>query len=209
MIKKNLSLNQMVDSLLSLVDDLGDKQKLRVRDIMDSEVITVSATQTAQEAAKLMMENEIGSVVIIETKNPQRPIGILTERDMNNRIVAENKLPSDIICKDIMSTPVKSISPDILLIETMHQMATEHIKRLIVMEQQKMVGIISQSDILEIAPYMIEILQDMAQMAKESHNVEYSAGYCQKCENWSDHLEEIDQIYVCENCRIPKKPSDF
>ena len=191
------------------MDNLGDKQKLRVRDIMNNDVVTVSAIATAQEAAQLMRENEIGSVVIIEQDNPQRPIGILTERDMNNRVVAENKLPSDIICKNIMSTPLKSISPDILLVDTMHRMATEHIKRLVVMKEQKMVGIITQSDILEIAPFMIEILQDLARIAKENQSVEYSAGYCQICENWSDLLEEIDEIYICENCRAPKKSSDF
>ena len=153
-----------------------------------------------------MLENEIGSLIIIDPKDNEKPIRIITERDMNNRVVAENKLPSEVVCRDIMSSPVSSISPNIKLTTAMHQMATQHIKRLVVIENQKMIGIISQSDILEIAPYMIEVLQDIAKMTKKSYESEFTAGYCQLCENWSDTLDEVDGIFVCPDCRSTEKP---
>ncbi|MFX1293460.1 MAG: CBS domain-containing protein, partial [Promethearchaeota archaeon] len=184
-------------------------QNLRIRDIMNTKVITLLPTATAQEAAKLMRENEIGSVIIVENKDQQKPIGIITERDMNNRVVAENKLPSDIMCSSIMSTPVKSISPDILLTEAMHQIAIMHIKRLIVIEKQQMIGIVSQSDILEIAPHMIETLQEVAKIIKNGYKSEFLAGYCEICGNWSDILEEYEEKFICEDCRALKEISDF
>ncbi len=187
-----------------------DKQKdLFVRDIMNPEVKVLPADASAQQAAKVMRENEIGSLIIVDSNSKEKPIGILTERDMNNRVVAENKKPSEVFCKEIMSAPVVSISPSIKLTTAMHQMATQHIKRLAVMENQIMIGIISQSDILEIAPYMIEVLQDIADTVKKSYKTEFSAGYCQQCENWSDMLDEIDGLFICPNCKTTEKESDF
>jgi signal-transduction protein with cAMP-binding, CBS, and nucleotidyltransferase domain len=184
-------------------------QKLTVRDVMNNEVYTLTATATVQEAAKVMRDEEIGSVVIVDPKDNQKPIGIITERDMNNRVVAENKIPNTIQCKEIMSSPVKSISPNLPLTDAMHQMATQRIKRLIVMENQQMKGIISQSDILEIAPYMIEILQEKVNNAKENYETEFMAGYCQLCRNWSDILIEVDDVYICERCKAAGKQPDF
>ncbi len=187
---------------------MDEKKKIWVREIMNPDVEVIPATATVQEAAKRMKEQEIGSVIIIDPNN-KKPIGIITERDINNRVVAENKLPSEIKCKEIMSSPVITIAPDIELTEAMHQMATQHIKRLIVMEKQKMIGIISQSDILEIAPYMIEILQDVSKIMNERYKSEFLAGYCEKCGNWSDVLDEIDESFICENCRTKRNSSNF
>ena len=188
---------------------MEEKRNLQVLDVMNHNVQVVSATAIVQDAAKLMRDNKIGSVVIVDPKARQKPIGIITERDINNRIVAENKLPSKVKCKDIMSSPVVSVSSKLLITEAMRQMATQDIKRLIVMEKQKMVGIISESDILKIAPSMIEILQEKAQLIKENFSTEYMAGYCQQCGTWSDALEELNEIYVCHECKDAENPSDF
>lgn len=176
---------------------------------MNNEVQILAATATVQEAARLMRDEEIGSVIIVDPKDNQKPIGIITERDMNNRVVAENKLPNNIQCQEIMSKPVKSVSPNLRLTDAMHQIATQRIKRLIVMENQKMTGIISQSDILAIAPYMIEILQEKANFVEESYQTEFTAGYCQLCRNWSDILIESDDEYICEQCKAARKRSEF
>ena len=190
--------------------ELVDKQKdLLIRDILNNEVKVLPAEASAQQAATIMRENEIGSLIIVDPKDNEKPIGIITERDMNNRVVAENKLPSEVVCREIMSSPVHQISPTVKLTSAMHRMATQHIKRLVVIENQKMIGIISQSDILEIAPYMIEILQDMANFVKKSYEAEYTAGYCQLCENWSDALDEVDGNFICPDCKGSKKPSEF
>lgn len=188
---------------------MEEKHDLQVLDVMNHNVQVVLATAIVQDAAKLMRDNEIGSIVIVDPEAHKKPIGIITERDMNNRIVAENKLPSEIKCKDIMSSPVVSVSPKLRITEAMRQMGTQDIKRLIVMEKQRMVGIISESDILKIAPSMIEILQEKAQLIKENISTEYLAGYCQQCGNWSDILEEINEIYVCHECKSAENPSDF
>jgi len=182
---------------------MADAQKLTVRDIMNEDVITLPETATAQEAAQLMRDNSIGSIIIVGDSS--KPIGIITERDMNNRLVAENKIPAEVQVKEIMSSPVHTIPPKVLLTDAMHQMSTKHIKRLIVVENQKMIGIISQSDILEIAPFMIEILQERARGVKADYKAEYTEGYCQMCGNWTEYLEELEGIFVCDECKAAKE----
>lgn len=186
------------------VEIMENKQNLKVRDIMNEEVITLTGDATAQEAAVLMRDNEIGSVVIVDAKDDTKPIGIITERDIMVGVTAEDK-SAKTLCKDIMSSPVFTIPPKLLLTDAMHQMSAKQIKRLIIVENQKMVGIISQSDILEIAPYMIEILQEKTNILKEGYNPEYVEGYCQLCGNWSEILEESEGIFICEECKATRK----
>lgn len=182
---------------------MADSQKLTVREIMNEEVVTLPGTATAQEAAQLMRDNGIGSIIVVEDSS--KPIGIITERDMNNRVVAENKLPTEVQVKEIMSSPVHTIPPKVLLTDAMHEMSTKHIKRLVVMEKGEMKGILSQSDILEIAPYMIEILQEITHGVKAEYKAEYTEGYCQLCGNWTEYLEEFEGILVCDECKALKE----
>ncbi|MHA1264140.1 MAG: CBS domain-containing protein [Candidatus Helarchaeota archaeon] len=190
--------------------DLLNKQKdLVVRDVMNPKVETLPSDASIVTAAKRMREKQIGSIIIVDPNDLTKPIGIITERDMNNRVVAENRLPSQMTCSEIMSTPLLSISPEVTITTAMHQMAVQHIKRLVVMEDQKMVGIISQSDILEIAPSMIEVLKEMINIVDNRYKTEFIAGYCQKCENWSDMLEEIDGIFICPDCKGLNKEIEF
>lgn len=191
------------------VESVVKKKELVIRDVMNYDVKKLPSTATVQEAAKIMRINEIGSIIIVDPEDQQKPIGIITERDMNNRVVAENKLPSKVLCETIMSSPVSSISPNIPLTTAMHQMATQHIKRLAVMEKQQIIGVVSQSDILEIAPYLIELSQQLINVYKENYKAEYTTGYCQLCENWNDLLEEVDGIYICPECKGEGKSSDF
>jgi CBS domain-containing protein len=187
---------------------MENKQNLKVRDIMNEEVITLTGTSTVQEAAVLMRDNEIGSVIIVDSLDSTKPIGIITERDIMVNVTAENK-SAETLCKDAMSSPIFTIPPKILLTDAMHQMSNKHIKRLIVVENQRMVGIISQSDILEIAPYMIEILQERTNILKEGYNAEYVEGFCQLCGNWSEFLGEFEGIYICEECKATRKSVEF
>ena len=183
---------------------MADTQKLTVRDIMNEEVITLPETATAQEAAQLMRDNSIGSIIVVGDSS-SKPIGIISERDMNNRLVAENRLPAEVQLKEIMSSPVHTIPPKVLLTDAMHQMSTKHIKRLLVVVSGEIVGIISQSDILEIAPFMIEILQERAHGLKADYKAEYTEGYCQLCGNWTEFLDESEGIFICDECKGTKE----
>ncbi len=180
--------------------DFEIRSKMLVKDIMTSPVITINEDSTADEAARLMRDNEIGCV-IVSGKN-EKPVGIITERDLAVRVVAENIKPNKITAKEIMSSPLRTIDADRTISEAAREMNHLNIRRLAVMYRGRLVGIITSKDILSVTPELIEIIQERARISA-SEEAEESlpvAGYCDNCGSWSDSLREVDGNYLCEEC---------
>ena len=117
-----------------------------VRDIMKKDVATIDAEALISDAAKIMSSRLIGSLVVVKNNNV---VGILTERDILLQ-VTEGKPLSNVKVKDIMSSPVITISPETDIEEAANVMIKNIIRRLPVMEGQKLVGIITSEDIIGI-----------------------------------------------------------
>jgi CBS domain-containing protein len=114
----------------------------KVKDFMTKGVLTVDEEKTIFEAAKLMSQKEVGDVVVLKGEIPR---GIVTERDFVRRVVAK-KTPLDSKISDVMSRPLITIDPDASLKEAARKMVKRGIRRLPVVEQHKLVGIIVVSD---------------------------------------------------------------
>jgi CBS domain-containing protein len=114
----------------------------KVKDFMTKGVLTIDAEKTVFEAAELMSQKEVGDVVVLEGEMPR---GIVTERDFVRRVVAK-KRPLDTKISDVMSKPLITISPDASLKEAARKMVNEGIRRLPVVKQHRLVGIIVVSD---------------------------------------------------------------
>ena len=113
-----------------------------VKDIMTKTVITVGVDCSVFEAAELMNSKEIGSLVIVQG---EAPVGIITERDIVRRIVAK-KLPYETKVSEIMTTQPVTVDPDMSLKDAARLMSTNKIRRLPVVKQNKLVGIVVASD---------------------------------------------------------------
>jgi CBS domain-containing protein len=114
----------------------------KVKDFMTKGVLTVDEEKTIFEAAKLMSQKEVGDVVVLKGEIPR---GIVTERDFVRRVVAK-KTPLDANISDVMTKPLITISPEASLKEAARKMVNNGIRRLPVIEQHKLVGIIVVSD---------------------------------------------------------------
>ena len=114
----------------------------KVKDFMTKGVLTVDEEKTIFEAAELMSQKEVGDVVVLKGEIPR---GIVTERDFVRRVVAK-KTPLDAKISDVMTKPLITISPDASLKEAARKMVNSGIRRLPVIEQHKLVGIIVVSD---------------------------------------------------------------
>lgn len=114
----------------------------KVKDFMTKGVLTIDAEKTIFEAAELMSQKEVGDVVVVKGEIPR---GIVTERDFVRRVVAK-KRPLDTKISDIMSKPLITIAPEASLKEAARKMVNKGIRRLPVVEQHKLVGIIVVSD---------------------------------------------------------------
>ncbi|MFH0862571.1 MAG: CBS domain-containing protein [Candidatus Altiarchaeota archaeon] len=111
---------------------------------MSHNVYTVESGSCVQEAAKLMSDKNIGSVIVA---SGGRILGILTERDLSDKIVAENKNPSEVKAGDVMKSPVVTVNPDTTISEASRIMSEGGFRRLPIVEDGRIAGIITQRDV--------------------------------------------------------------
>jgi len=117
-----------------------------VADIMSSPVVTVDIQTTAKDAANIMVQNRIGSIIVTEKG---RAIGIVTERDMLESVLALGKDPITVRTRDIMSSPLVSINKEAPILEAIRKMRRHNIRRLLIMEDDHLVGLVTEKDILK------------------------------------------------------------
>lgn len=173
--------------------------EILIREAMTKNVATIPRDVSVNEAAKIMEKSNIGSVVVVEGKSP---IGIVTERDITYRVVAFDKRPSTVKVSKIMSKPIKTIGPDTTLTEASKIMAKYNIRRLPVIEDKKLVGIITNKDIVVIAPGQIEILRELSRMRESvSGGEDLEKGTCENCGDHGVRLYEVNGTFACDSCR--------
>jgi signal-transduction protein with cAMP-binding, CBS, and nucleotidyltransferase domain len=116
-----------------------------VRQIMRT-IVSVDSKARAKDAARLMAEKHIGSLI---ANRDGLPFGIVTERDMMEKIVAQGADPAKVTVGDIMTAPLATIEASASLIDAARKMVEKQVKRLVVTEHDKIIGIISQTDVVE------------------------------------------------------------
>ena len=122
---------------------------------MSKKVMTATKNQYVNSAAKLMANNDISSLVVVESK---KPIGIITERDIIKKIVAQDRDPAKVKVKDIATMKVVTINSDESTAQASNLMALGKIKQLPVLKGGKLVGIITSTDIMRAIRVMKEDL---------------------------------------------------
>jgi CBS domain-containing protein len=132
---------------------------LKVEDVMVKEVITIDEDSTVKDAADVMNKFEIGCVIAVRKG---KAMGILTERDLLKRVVAEGKDAAKTKVKDIMTSPLIVAEPSMDLAEAVKLMFKMKIKKLPVVDGKRLVGLISLTDIARFQPQMISILKQLA-----------------------------------------------
>ena len=116
----------------------------QIRDIMEKNVITIENDKTAQEAAKIIAEKDISFLVVINDGIPQ---GVLSESDFVRKVAAEDKKSSGIKVSDIMSYKFRSVDPTTSIEDAVQKMLNKNIRRLLVIDNEKLVGVITQTDL--------------------------------------------------------------
>jgi CBS domain-containing protein len=117
---------------------------MQVREIMTTRIVSVEPTSTVKDAALLMNRHNIGSMPVVEGTAVR---GMITDRDIVLRCVAENRDASTLKVSDICSSGAVSISPEKNVSDAMNLMSTEQVRRLPVIDNGRLVGMLSVADV--------------------------------------------------------------
>jgi CBS domain-containing protein len=129
-----------------------------VRDVMSKEVRVVRPDTTVKEVVATMNKFNIGSIIVVQG---ERPVGIITERDILRRLVEPCLAPETLTARHIMTSPVVTINENASIEEAARLMAKKKVKRLPVMEDDKIVGVITYTDIVFKVPTLLSILEEL------------------------------------------------
>ncbi|RLI96797.1 MAG: CBS domain-containing protein [Candidatus Aenigmatarchaeota archaeon] len=174
---------------------------LKVKDIMKSNVITVDPQLTVSDAAKIMTNNRIGSVVVLDKK--MKPVDIVTDDDIVG-LIAGGKDPKKLKIKDIpKKRDLITTSPEDDVLKTTKRMIKTGVKRLPVIKDGKLQGIVSDKEILITAPELLEIMSEKLRTRVEmvAQPDQHISGICEECESYSDELVNLGGRWLCEDCR--------
>jgi len=135
---------------------------------MVTEVVTLDGDISVKEAAEIMAQEDVSAVIVtIEGKAN----GILTERDILKRIVAEDKNSIKTKVKEIMSSPLVTIEPNMDLEEAARLMFDKKIKNLPVVHENRLVGLVGLQDILKFQPEVLKMLKQTMETPKNIQKV--------------------------------------
>ena len=115
-----------------------------VRDAMTADPRSIGVSASVVEAARLMREQHIGSLPVTED---ERLVGMITDRDITTRVVAESAVPKTTSVGDVYSRDLISVEPNSDLEEALRLMARHQVRRLPVVENDRLVGMVAQADI--------------------------------------------------------------
>ena len=155
--------------------------RVLVRDIMNSPVVSASPNDTIHGIAKKMKDDNIGSIIIMEK---EKPVGIVTDWDIVSKALVNDSKPSQIKSKEVMEE-LYTVEGEESITEAARLLRKHKIKRLGVVYKNRLVGIISSSDVIAVTPDLVEIVSEKATIIRGELGIARSAkhisGYCDEC----------------------------
>ncbi len=179
---------------------------VQIQDVMSVTPIIIRKNETVRKAAQLMKDADVGSLIVLNEKEEIE--GIITENDIVFDTVAEGLNPSEVTVQAIMSAPVHTIEGSRTILECAKIMAERGIRRLPVTKGGDMIGMITENDILELSPALMDITREYARIQypedvngyREPKEREIS-GYCENCNVYSDKLISKNSELLCPECQ--------
>jgi CBS domain-containing protein len=136
-----------------------------VEEVMTRDVVTIDSNETVYDACKLYCEIKVGSLVVM---NRDMIVGIITERDIIERAILQNKAPTKTRIRDIMSPNIKTVHALAPIEKAAIIMKENNIKKLPVILNNDIVGIITETDLSRTVEYFSEALEELIELYHES-----------------------------------------
>lgn len=172
--------------------------RLPVLEVMTTDPVTAPPDLTVVEAASVMRDRGVGSLIVVEGG---KAIGIMTERDIVTKVAAEDRKASSLKVKDVMTSPVVSVHPHEEVEEAARRMSKRRIRRLPVVQDGKLLGIITENDIVRVWPHLVEVTREWARAGLLDEGQGPVEGHCDSCGVYSGQLMRDGKLLLCPDCR--------
>jgi signal-transduction protein with cAMP-binding, CBS, and nucleotidyltransferase domain len=177
-------------------DAIRLETRVPVTEVMKHNPTMIGTDASVAMAAKVMCSEDVGSVIIIEDHSP---IGIVTEEDINCKVVAKDLRPSTVRVNEIMSTPLITVSADKTAGDAAHMMVKHKVRRLPVVDATNtVIGILTVRDLLTVSSEVNDLMADLVEINREEL---VEVGMCNRCSQMSDDLKRVDNVMLCARCR--------
>ncbi len=172
---------------------------IKVGDVMAKGIVTVKPEDTVKKACEIMAKHDLSGMTVMERG---KVVGMLTQGDLV-AMIARGENPSKIKVRNIMGTKLASISPNADIRKAAEVMVENRVKRLPVLKNGRLVGVITQTDIVRISPSVYDLIFEKAKMETGTIlDTEFGmSGECEECGNYSEDLRNINGTLVCQECR--------
>ncbi len=174
--------------------------KILVSEIMTRNVATIDSDATIQKASILLRKRNIHGLVVVSGKNVT---GVLTDKDIVSKVVAENASARDIKVKDIMAPKIVVAKLEDSIADATRKMFANDLSRLPVIDDKgNLAGIISVRDMMRVYPGITEILDEELKIEEPTPLPDRTTieGRCEECDNIAEDLVEIDGRWLCRDC---------
>lgn len=179
---------------------------VKVREVMKKSVVTIAPEKTVEDAAKIMTNNRVGSLVVVEKGDIVKDI--ITESDVTT-IVAKGMDPKKVSISDLKNGSIKkkksliTVSPADNILDVAKLMVKNGVRRVPVVEGGRLRGIIADKEILIISPEMIEVLSEKlkSRVSLVPGRDTTISGVCENCGGYSDGLRHTDGGWMCPECQ--------
>lgn len=137
---------------------------MKVREIMTKDMIIADKDDTILEVAKLMRHHNIGCIPVVE--NGQKVLGVVTDRDIVMNMAKFNSDPSNTFAREIASDVVYKVKPDAEVGQALELMKKQRVRRLPVMEEECLIGMLSLGDVAVYASQSVEVGEALIEISK-------------------------------------------
>jgi CBS domain-containing protein len=172
----------------------------KVENIAEKDYVTVSEDTLVAEAAKVLRDKDVLSV-LVTSENSNEPVGIVTERDILYRVVAENKGPFKVTLKNIMSSPLITIAQEESVKDAVLLMRTKHIRRLAIKKAggNNIIGILTLMSVVGNVPSdKVDLAEvELPTSVIEREETKIICPYCQsQFKDKAEMSKHIDRIHI-------------
>lgn len=182
------------------VNAMRFETRIPIREVMKFRPATIPVDATVALAAQKMCQEEVGSCIALHNS---KPAGIITEQDINCKVVAKDRKPGEVLVREVMSTPLITADADRTVGDVVDIMVKHKVRRVPIVENGFVTGIVTVRDILAVSQEMNEIMSNLIEINRYDDII---TGICDECECMSDDLRSVDGRMLCGGCRAEEEP---